>query len=73
MFLRPQIVVLVLNVLKLTFACRTYFKTSIFLAVAACTSMLSTPAPALPITFSLVAAFMTSALTFVSERTMSPS
>lgn len=41
--------------------------------VAASTSTLSTPVPALPTTFSLSAASSTSAVTLVAERTMSPS
>ncbi len=42
-------------------------------AVAAGTSILSTPIPARPITFRFFAAFSTSAFTFVDERTASPS
>ena len=42
-------------------------------AVAAATSMLSTPMPARPITFSRSPAAMTSAVTLVAERTASPS
>jgi hypothetical protein len=42
-------------------------------AVAAGMSMLSTPIPARPITFSFLAAAMTSLLGLVSERTTRPS
>ena len=42
-------------------------------ALAALTSMLSTPMPARPITLRLVAAPMTSAVTLAAERTASPS
>ena len=42
-------------------------------AVAAGISMLSTPIPARPITFSRLAAAMTSLFGFVSERTTRPS
>ena len=42
-------------------------------AVAAGTSMLSTPMPARPITFSRSAAAITSALTRVADRTARPS
>ena len=41
--------------------------------VAASTSTLSTPTPARPITFSRVARAITSAVTFVAERTISAS
>ena len=47
--------------------------TRMFLAVAAGMSMLSTPAPALPITLSFWPAAITSAVTFVSDLTIRPS
>lgn len=47
-----------------------YLRTRIFFAVAASISMLSTPAPALPITMSFFPASITSAVTFVSDLTM---
>ncbi len=49
------------------------FATTMPLRVAASTSTLSTPTPARPITFSLVALAITSAVTFVAERTISAS
>ena len=49
------------------------FATTIPCRVAASTSTLSTPTPARPITFSRVARAITSAVTFVAERTISPS
>jgi hypothetical protein len=48
----------------------TYFKTMAPLRVAACRSMLSTPVPARPTTRRFGQAANTSAVTFVSERTM---
>ena len=47
-----------------------YFMTKIPLLVAAAQSILSTPVPARPIIFKLVAALMTSAVTLVAERTI---
>lgn len=52
---------------------RSYFMTRTPFLVAASTSTLSTPVPALPTTFSFSAASSTSAVTLVAERTMSPS
>ena len=49
------------------------FMTTIPLAVAAGMSTLSTPMPARPITFSLVAAAITSGSALVAERTARPS
>ena len=49
------------------------FMTMMPLAVAALTSMLSTPMPARPTTFRLVAAAMTFSVTLVAERTARPS
>ena len=49
------------------------FATTIPRRVAASTSTLSTPTPARPITFSRVARSITSAVTFVAERTIRPS
>lgn len=51
----------------------SYFMTRTPFLVAASTSTLSTPVPALPTTCSLSAAASTSAVTLVAERTMSPS
>lgn len=51
----------------------SYFMTRTPFLVAASTSTLSTPVPALPTTCSLSAASSTSAVTLVAERTMSPS
>lgn len=51
----------------------SYFITRTPFLVAASTSTLSTPVPALPTTCSLSAASSTSAVTLVAERTMSPS
>lgn len=52
----------------------TYLRTTTLCVVAAATSMLSTPAPARPTTFRLPApAASTSAVIFVSERTMAAS
>lgn len=51
----------------------SYFMTKTPFLVAASTSTLSTPVPALPTTCSLSAACRTSAVTLVAERTMSPS
>jgi len=51
----------------------SYFITMIPLLVAASQSMLSTPVPARPMIFKLVAALITSAVTFVAERTIKPS
>ena len=51
----------------------SYFITDIPRWLAAGTSMLSTPVPARPIAFRLVPAAMTSAVTFVPERTIKPS
>lgn len=48
----------------------TYLRTKIFFAVAASISILSTPAPALPITLRFFPASITSAVTFVSDLTM---
>lgn len=50
-----------------------YFMTMIPLLVASLQSMLSTPVPARPMIFSFFPAAMTSAVTFVADRTMSPS
>ena len=49
------------------------FATTIPRRVAASTSTLSTPTPARPTTFRFVARSMTSAVTFVAERTISAS
>jgi hypothetical protein len=49
------------------------FITMMPLAVAALTSMLSTPMPARPITFRLVAAAMIFSVALVAERTARPS
>ena len=49
------------------------FATTIPRRVAASTSTLSTPTPARPITFSRGACSITSAVTFVAERTISAS
>lgn len=50
-----------------------HFMTMIPCAVAAPRSMLSTPVPARPISFSLVPAWITSEVTLVAERTIKPS
>ena len=49
------------------------FATTIPRLVAASTSTLSTPTPARPMTFKLVARAIRSAVTFVAERTIRPS
>ena len=49
------------------------FKATIPRLVAASTSTLSTPTPARPTTFNLVARAITSDVTFVAERTIRPS
>ena len=49
------------------------FMTMMPLAVAAFTSMLSTPMPARPTTLSLLAAAITFSVTLVAERTARPS
>ena len=54
-------------------ACQTYFMTITPCLVAASTSTLSTPVPARPIIFRLLAALMMSAVTFVEDLTTSPS
>lgn len=50
-----------------------HFMTMMPCAVAAPRSMLSTPVPARPISFSLLPAWITSEVTLVAERTIKPS
>lgn len=66
-YLKKLFLIDVFSILKIDI---THFNTAIFRAVAASISILSTPAPARPITFNFSPAAITSAVTLVSDRTI---